>query len=96
MVCLCVTNTNVRDVNIAAISRFVPPITEEALASHGNPRDPNVCKGQKIVVRRGLTTIRCTEKINKRARLRQWSYIPVMVDVLEHWGYDFGAPGSGW
>ena len=50
---LCVTNKGVRDVNLAAISKLVPPITVKDLESDGYPTDPSVGKGQKMVGRRG-------------------------------------------
>ena len=77
---LCVTNKGVRDVNLAAISQLVPPITEEELASRGYPTDPNVGKEQKIIVRPGIT-IRCTRNIDKERGFVNGA-IAVVHDVL--------------
>ena len=77
---LCVTNKGVGDVNLAAISQLVPPITEEELASRGYPTDPNVGKEQKIIVRPGIT-IRCTRNIDKERGFVNGA-IAVVHDVL--------------
>ena len=49
LVWLCVTNKGVRDVNLATISQFSPPITEADLASRVFPTDPHVGKNGYIV-----------------------------------------------
>ena len=77
---LCVTNKGVRNVNIAAISQLVPRITEEDLEKNGFPTDPNVGKGQKMVVRPGIT-IRCTRNIDKERGFVNGA-IATVVDVL--------------
>jgi hypothetical protein len=77
---LCVTNKGVRDVNIAALSQLDPPITKEDLVKHGYPTDPNVGKGQTMVVRRGLT-IRLTKNLDKDRGFVNGA-IAVVCDVL--------------
>ena len=77
---LCVLNQGVRDVNIAAISQLEPPITLDDLAKRGFPTDPNVGKGQKMLVRRDLT-IRCTRNLDKDRGFVNGA-IAVVVDVL--------------
>ena len=52
---LCVTDKNVRGVNLATISQLDPPITKADLKSCGFPADPNVGKNGYIVTRPGIT-----------------------------------------
>ena len=59
---LCVTNNGCRRVNVAAVSQFEPPVTEEDL-EHGYPIDRNAGKG-KIAVCPGVS-IRLTRNIDK-------------------------------
>ena len=77
---LCVTNKGVRAVNLAAISQLDVPITEEDLERDGYAIDPNVGKGQKLIVRRGLT-IRLTRNLDKERGFVNGA-IAVVCDVL--------------
>ena len=77
---LYVINKGVRDVNVATIPQLDPPITEKYLVSNGYPTDPNVGKGQTMVVRPGLT-IRCTRNLDKDRGFVNEA-IAVVCDVL--------------
>ena len=69
----------VKEVNLATIAQLEPSITEADLESCNYPTDPNVGKGCKMVVCRGIT-IRCTRNLDKYGGFVNGA-IAVLADV---------------